>query len=251
MLVVRAARTPGAASCSTPMSPRSAVTPTATSSSTTSPCPAATPRSSRWPTGTRCATSARSTAPTSTTSGSTTRRCITGDELQIGKFKLVFLGRTRRGLRPATAGTPVPPSIGEVLALLRDEFPDITISKIRFLESQGLVDPERTPSGYRKFYDDDVERLRWILRPAEGALPAAQGHQGPARPSCPRVTKRSCSDPRPRPAARRNRPSSRPLPLPDPRPSAVGRRPAAPLRSCPRSRSTTTPTKPPVGCDRR
>jgi DNA-binding transcriptional MerR regulator len=55
-------------------------------------------------------------------------------------------------------------SIGEVLSLLREEFPDVTISKIRFLESQGLVDPERTPSGYRKFYDHDVDRLRWILR---------------------------------------------------------------------------------------
>ena len=55
-------------------------------------------------------------------------------------------------------------SIGEVLSLLQDEFPDVTISKIRFLESQGLLDPERTPSGYRKFYDDDIERLRWILR---------------------------------------------------------------------------------------
>ena len=55
-------------------------------------------------------------------------------------------------------------SIGEVLALLREEFPDVTISKIRFLESQGLLDPERTPSGYRKFYDSDVDRLRWILR---------------------------------------------------------------------------------------
>ena len=54
-------------------------------------------------------------------------------------------------------------SIGEVLAKLRDEFPDITISKIRFLESQGLIDPERTPSGYRKFYDQDLVRLRWIL----------------------------------------------------------------------------------------
>ncbi|MCU0310373.1 MAG: MerR family transcriptional regulator [Acidimicrobiales bacterium] len=54
-------------------------------------------------------------------------------------------------------------SIGEVLTLLQPEFPDITISKIRFLESQGLLDPERTPSGYRKFHDDDVERLRWIL----------------------------------------------------------------------------------------
>ncbi|MBK9178247.1 MAG: MerR family transcriptional regulator [Acidimicrobiales bacterium] len=55
-------------------------------------------------------------------------------------------------------------SIGEVLALLQEEFPDVTISKIRFLESQGLIDPERTPSGYRKFYDNDIERLRWILR---------------------------------------------------------------------------------------
>jgi DNA-binding transcriptional MerR regulator len=55
-------------------------------------------------------------------------------------------------------------SIGEVLSLLREEFPDITISKIRFLESQGLLDPERTPSGYRKFYEEDVDRLRWILR---------------------------------------------------------------------------------------
>jgi DNA-binding transcriptional MerR regulator len=54
-------------------------------------------------------------------------------------------------------------SIGEVLDLLKDEFPDVTISKIRFLESQGLLDPERTPSGYRKFYDADVARLRWIL----------------------------------------------------------------------------------------
>ena len=55
-------------------------------------------------------------------------------------------------------------SIGEVLALLLEEFPDVTISKIRFLESQGLIEPERTASGYRKFYDPDVERLRVILR---------------------------------------------------------------------------------------
>ena len=54
-------------------------------------------------------------------------------------------------------------SIGEVLGLLLEEFPDITISKIRFLESQGLIVPERTASGYRKFYDEDVERLRFIL----------------------------------------------------------------------------------------
>ncbi len=55
-------------------------------------------------------------------------------------------------------------AIGDVLALLREEFPDVTISKIRFLESRGLLVPERTPSGYRKFYEPDVDRLRWILR---------------------------------------------------------------------------------------
>ena len=55
-------------------------------------------------------------------------------------------------------------AIGDVLALLREEFPDVTISKIRFLESRGLLVPERTPSGYRKFYEPDVERLRWILQ---------------------------------------------------------------------------------------
>ena len=54
-------------------------------------------------------------------------------------------------------------SIGDVLTLLREEFPDITISKIRFLESQGLVSPQRSPSGYRKFYDEDIERLRYVL----------------------------------------------------------------------------------------
>ncbi|MBI2168171.1 MAG: MerR family DNA-binding transcriptional regulator [Actinobacteria bacterium] len=54
-------------------------------------------------------------------------------------------------------------SIGEVLDLLKGDFPDVTVSKIRFLESQGLIAPERTPSGYRKFYEPDVERLRWIL----------------------------------------------------------------------------------------
>jgi DNA-binding transcriptional MerR regulator len=55
-------------------------------------------------------------------------------------------------------------SIREVLDLLVEEFPDVTISKIRFLESRGLIHPERTASGYRKFYEFDVERLRWILR---------------------------------------------------------------------------------------
>ena len=54
-------------------------------------------------------------------------------------------------------------SIGEVLAQLRGDFPDVTISKIRFLETEGLIEPERTSSGYRKFSRDDVARLRYVL----------------------------------------------------------------------------------------
>lgn len=54
-------------------------------------------------------------------------------------------------------------SIGEVLTKLRPEFSDITISKIRFLESEGLIEPQRTPSGYRKFTNADLERLRYVL----------------------------------------------------------------------------------------
>ncbi len=55
-------------------------------------------------------------------------------------------------------------SIGSVLNLLREEFPEVTISKIRFLESEGLIEPQRTPSGYRKFSAGDVERLGHVLR---------------------------------------------------------------------------------------
>jgi len=54
-------------------------------------------------------------------------------------------------------------SIGAVLAQLRGDFPDVTISKIRFLESEGLVQPGRTPSGYRQFAAADVERLKFVL----------------------------------------------------------------------------------------
>ncbi|MFB6877921.1 MerR family transcriptional regulator [Streptomyces sp. NPDC056323] len=57
-----------------------------------------------------------------------------------------------------------PMSIGTVLLRLRDEFPEVTISKIRFLEAEGLVEPQRTPSGYRKFRGADVERLAQVLR---------------------------------------------------------------------------------------
>jgi DNA-binding transcriptional MerR regulator len=54
-------------------------------------------------------------------------------------------------------------TIGAVLGALRDDFPDVTISKIRFLEAEGLVSPQRTPSGYRKFSRADVDRLRYVL----------------------------------------------------------------------------------------
>ncbi|MBW8482806.1 transcriptional regulator FtsR [Actinomadura parmotrematis] len=60
------------------------------------------------------------------------------------------------------AGPPLM-TIGDVLGLLRPEFPDITISKIRFLEAEGLIEPQRSPSGYRKFGEHDLARLRFIL----------------------------------------------------------------------------------------
>src|SRR4051812_49907817 len=57
-----------------------------------------------------------------------------------------------------------PLTIGAVCRRLQDEFPDISISKIRYLEDQGLLAPRRTRSGYRLFGEDDVERLETILR---------------------------------------------------------------------------------------
>lgn len=54
-------------------------------------------------------------------------------------------------------------TIGDVLAHLKSDFPDLTISKIRFLEDAGLIQPDRTPSGYRKFSAADVSRLRYVL----------------------------------------------------------------------------------------
>lgn len=58
---------------------------------------------------------------------------------------------------------PVLRSIGQVLKILAEEFPDVSISKIRFLESEGLITPERAPSGYRKYSEADIRRLRYIL----------------------------------------------------------------------------------------
>ncbi len=119
-------------------------------------------------------------------------------------------------------------SIGEVLNILREEFPDVTISKIRFLESQGLIDPERTPSGYRKFYESDVSRLRWILhQQKENFLPLKVikerldrlGEEQPAP-----VHSIARAKPRARRApsrqARRSQDSAPQLPLGDPVPTA-------------------------------
>ena len=69
-------------------------------------------------------------------------------------------GNTGERNTPIVVGTI---SIGEVLSLLRKEFPDVTISKIRFLETEGLVTPERTPTGYRRFTEYDLEQLRKVL----------------------------------------------------------------------------------------
>ena len=127
-------------------------------------------------------------------------------------------------------------SIGEVLNILREEFADVTISKIRFLESQGLIDPERTPSGYRKFYESDVSRLRWILhQQKENFLPLKvikerldrMGEEQPAP-----VQSIARAKPRARRApsrqARRAQDLAPQLPLGDPMPTAPGHDELAP-----------------------
>lgn len=70
---------------------------------------------------------------------------------------------TQRARGSAVEGVTGTISIGEVLQLLKREFPDVTISKIRFLEAEGLVCPERTASGYRRFAQRDIDRLRAVL----------------------------------------------------------------------------------------
>ena len=64
--------------------------------------------------------------------------------------------------RPSSAAARL--SIGQVLEMLRDEFPDLAHSKLHYLESEGLIMPDRTPAGYRKYSREDVERLRFVLR---------------------------------------------------------------------------------------
>ena len=74
-------------------------------------------------------------------------------------------GRPREQTVPTGVRTPVGAtlSIGEVLGRLRAEFPDVTISKLRFLEAEGLIEPHRAPSGYRKYGPAHLDRLRFIL----------------------------------------------------------------------------------------
>jgi DNA-binding transcriptional MerR regulator len=109
-------------------------------------------------------------------------------------------------------------SIGEVLSLLQDEFPDVTISKIRFLESQGLLDPERTPSGYRKFYDSDIVRLRWILQQqSENFLPLKvikerlEAGEAPGAPE-PAADRADPPEPAAEEPAKKRSPRAKPLP---------------------------------------
>jgi DNA-binding transcriptional MerR regulator len=157
-------------------------------------------------------------------------------------------------------------SIGEVLSLLKEEFPDATISKIRFLESQGLIDPERTPSGYRKFYEPDVERLRWILRQQrEHFLPlkVIKGRLGPESPEAATIAPEGpqegmaaapiSADTLPVAAV----PEPVPAVVPDPAPAVVrdpGPRPAPPPAASPRPvqrpRPAPVASPPPVAADR-
>lgn len=74
-----------------------------------------------------------------------------------------------QGSRPVRADAKL--TIGDVLAQLKPEFADLTISKIRFLESEGLVHPDRTPSGYRKYSQSDIQRLRYVLEQQQNYLP--------------------------------------------------------------------------------
>jgi DNA-binding transcriptional MerR regulator len=140
-------------------------------------------------------------------------------------------------------------SIGEILDLLKADFPDVTISKIRFLESQGLLDPERTASGYRKFYPADVDRLRWILRQQrENFLPLkvikgrleAEGDEvmrEEATPSSPSSTGHDATVPVGR---SRDEAGSPGAPAPPPSP-AGGAPPPAPTAAAPATSATAAP----------
>lgn len=116
----------------------------------------------------------------------------------------------------ATGQESEPMSIGAVLQALRAEFPEVTVSKIRFLEAEGLIEPARSPSGYRKFRSEDVERLSCVLRmQRDHYLPLKvikehleAGGEATARPAAPVVPPRDPEEPEvipPAPAVRTGR----------------------------------------------
>jgi DNA-binding transcriptional MerR regulator len=72
-------------------------------------------------------------------------------------------GQSQPESRPTTGRVLPTSSIGDVLKQLQGDFPDVTVSKIRFLEAEGLVTPQRSKSGYRRFSPEDISRLRYIL----------------------------------------------------------------------------------------
>lgn len=145
-------------------------------------------------------------------------------------------------------------SIGEVLSLLTAEFPDVTISKIRFLESQGLIDPERTPSGYRKFYETDVERLKWILRQQRenflplkvirGRLGDEPGGDDEPVPSATTISANHPTAATPTPVSGGESPMPRPTlqPVEEPTPLTKVRR--SPVSASPAAEITPTPVRP-------
>ena len=119
-------------------------------------------------------------------------------------------------------------TVGAVVRALSQEFPDVTISKVRFLEAEGLVTPARTASGYRQFTPDDVERLRYVLRAQRDQFWPLQGHQGQPRGDRPRA------DPGGLPAT--GAPQA-PAPVPDPDVPDAGALATAPCPAAHRRRA--------------
>ncbi|MBC6450980.1 MerR family transcriptional regulator [Actinokineospora sp. HBU206404] len=103
--------------------------------------------------------STRPCSPVATRSRSASSAWCSSPDPARAPSGLTYGHSTVTAARPASDGW----NIGAVLQRLRPEFPDVTISKIRFLEAEGLIRPDRSPAGYRRFTGDDVERLRFVL----------------------------------------------------------------------------------------
>ena len=198
--------------------PRSAGTRTPTSSSTTSRCPAATSQIDKDDDG-----------YVLRDVGSLNGTYVNRERVDEARLRPRRRGADRslppelraRRRRARTDPWPTPRTCRSATCSTscRDEFPDITISKIRFLESQGLVEPERTPSGYRKFYAADVERLRFVLR-------QQREHFLPLKVIKERLDDADADGCAPRPAVRRKRTTLRRRPKASPPARRRGKRPA-------------------------